>query len=216
MLRILLLDGRELSRDVFKVYLERLTDDIRVLEAATPEEAVEIAAGGSSVDLLMLDLDSTETDGLAALELLRERLPDTPRAALSGSVGRSQVLSALEAGATGIIPKTLNGAALLGALQVIRAGERFVPASTIEAARFPGVSPCQRAAGDKGVLNRLTPRQRDVLDLLTHGYSNKEIAEHLRLRPITVATHLKGVYRKLNVSNRTQAVTLAMELAAEG
>ena len=154
-------------------------------------------------------------NGFAGLELMRARFPKVPAVILSGSVRRGDVLTALAAGAAGYIPKTLSGKAMFSALQLILAGEVYVPSIVLPDSDSMPVQP----DADKGApatvdnpLSKLTPRERDALALLTQGYSNKEIARRLEIEEITVKVHLSGVYRKLRATNRTQAVKIAMQL----
>lgn len=136
---------------------------------------------------------------------------------LSGAYRSEDVRNGIEAGAHGFIPKTLRGQALANAIQLVLAGEKYLPSSILndfnETGSYSSDGEARSAGGfgREGDFARLTPREREVLALLSEGRPNKDIARHLDLREITVKYHLKNIYRKLNVSNRAQAVKMALE-----
>ena len=213
-MQILLADDHRLVRDGIRFFLVRLASDVTIIEAETFDEALSLASKADDLDLIILDLGMPGMNGLTGLEVMRTRFPDVPVVILSGSYHRSDVLNALDRGAHGYIPKTLSGKAMLNALQLVISGERYVP-SIIFAESHPGQSMGRSNGGALAAdspLQRLTPRERDVLALLSKGYSNKEIARDLELQEVTVKVHLKGVFRKLGAANRTQAVKIAMQL----
>ncbi len=127
--------------------------------------------------------------------------------------------SALARGASGYIPKTIGSQAMLNALRRVIDGETFMPSMLVADSEKLnlGNSDSERQADDieaakSNPLHKLTPREREVVLLLTAGHSNKEIARQLELQEIAVKVHLKGIYRKLGVINRTQAVRSVIEL----
>src|SRR5690606_39680833 len=144
-------------------------------------------------------------EGLARMRALR---PNTPTVIMSGLARPQDVNEALAAGAAGFFPKTLNGAALVSAVRLVLAGERFVPSADHPVAG--GGEP----ALDDAVAGNLTRREREVLDLLTEGMSNKEIARRLDLQEVTIKLHVRGICRKLGAKNRTQAALRAVSHAA--
>jgi DNA-binding NarL/FixJ family response regulator len=123
------------------------------------------------------------------------------------------VLLALEAGAHGYVPKSLGAAELAQALQVIRAGTIYVPALLADITAVAGepTSPVIRpeASSEASPLGAMTKRQRDVLELIVQGLSNKEIARELNLGEGTVKVHVAALFRTLGVTSRSAA-------AAEG
>ncbi|MFQ5783875.1 MAG: response regulator [Alphaproteobacteria bacterium] len=216
-MQILLADDHRLVRDGLKFYFDRLGPDVDVIEAETFDEALSKASELDGLDLIILDLKMPGMNRLVGLEVMRARFPDVPVVILSGSYHRSDVINALERGAHGFIPKTLSGKAMLNALKLVISGEKYVPAVIFSEAK-PGLAGARSgnvAFSDDSPLQRLTPRERDVLALLTKGLSNKEIARGLEVQEVTVKVHLKGVFRKLGASNRTQAVKIAMQLGWE-
>ncbi len=210
---ILLADDHRLVRDGLKFFLERLGPDVKVAEAETFDEALSSAAECDDLQLIILDLVMPGMNGLTGLEVMRARFPDVPVVILSGSFQRNEVINAINRGAHGFIPKTLSGKAMLSALQLVVSGEKYVPSIIFSEGQMGGNGVGSFA--DDSPLQRLTPRERDVLGLLTKGHSNKEIARALGLQEVTVKVHLKGVFRKLGAVNRTQAVKIAMQLGWE-
>ncbi len=200
-LHIVLADDHVLVREGIKMLLEKLAGDIRVSEAGTLDETL---AYETAVDLVILDLGMPGMDGMAGLEAARRHFGKVPVVVISGSTPRQDVMGALERGAAGYIPKTLSGDAMLKALELVISGEPYLPSLLLqpEGGEATGLGAAEFSA--------LTAREREVLELLTEGLSNRQIAERLAVQEITIKAHLQPVYRKLGVANRTQAVTLAL------
>ena len=119
---------------------------------------------------------------------------------------------ALASGAAGVIPKSLSAPAFFHAIKLIQVGERFIPAELYEnmAARGPGDLADEEDVAEFVVRTGLSPRELDVLRALVEGISNRQIGELLGVEEVTVKLHLRRIYKKVGVSNRTQAVKLAM------
>ena len=105
-------------------------------------------------------------------------------------------------GAKGFMPKTMRGAAMINAIQLIMAGDRYVPGSVI-----PNLSetPSEETRAD------LTERELEVMGHVKAGHANKKIAAELGIAPVTVALHLRRIYKKLSAANRTDAVRILTE-----
>ena len=210
-MRVLLADDHDLVRDALKAYIGGLAAETQVFEAGTFPDAMRIAADQPGLDIIILDLCMPGMNGFAGLEAMRERFPGTPVVIMSGMVRREEVLTGLRHGGAGFIPKTIGGRAMLAALQLVLAGERYIPSMVLteEDGAVPPVTNARKPGAGGGPLGVLTPRECDVLLLLSKGFSNKDIADQLALKPITVASHLKAVFRKLGATNRTQAANIA-------
>lgn len=168
------------------------------------------AAKAAPADLIILDLTMPGMNGVAGLEHVRARHPGIPVVVLSGRTGREDIMGALNRGANGYLPKTLSGKAMLAALRLVMSGETYVPSILMDERTRPGVRGADRAGGAPGI-DALTERERDVLDFLCQGKSNKEIARDLAIREVTVKVHVGNIMRKLGAANRTQAVRLALD-----
>ncbi len=153
--------------------------------------------------------------GLEGLTLLRRQCPDVPIVMISGIADSREMMDALDRGAAGFIPKDLPSTTIVKALELVLAGERYVPSRIVSDLSLMARDPGHRrkmahAAGSQ--LNELTVREHEVLSLLLEGKSNKEIARQIGIKEVTAAFHLGGVFKKLGASNRTQAVTTAIRL----
>ena len=205
-MRILLADDHDLIRDTIEEFLKRLDKDLHVLHASTLPQALDVIGKADALDLVLLDLRMPGMNGLAGLKSVQAARAGVPIVILSGETNPDTIRNALQAGAAGFLPKTMRGTAMLTALRLILAGERYVPDLLV--AEQPTSS--ENGAGGAAPA-ALTPREREVMGLLVQGLSNKEIGHRLGIEVVTVALHLRSIYRKLSVTSRTQAVRLAME-----
>ena len=210
-MRILLADDHVLVRDALKSYIERLADDAAVIVASSFPEAFALAERDTALDLVILDLRMPGMNGLEGLTRMRGLRPSTPVVIISGLARPQDITDAMAAGAAGFFPKTLTGAALVSAVRLVLAGERFVPSTD-----HAGNGADGEARVEDEATSSLTTRERQVLDLLTKGMSNKEIARQLELQEVTIKLHVRGICRKLGAKNRTQAALRAVAIGAGG
>lgn len=214
-MRVLVADDHELVTDALRKYLKRIDPDVEVFGATNFDEAVDKAQRFEDLSLIILDLYFPDMPGLEGITILRRHCPDVPIVMISGIADRREMIDALDRGAAGFIPKDLPSTTIVKALELVLAGERYVPSRIVSdlssMARDPGHRrKMAHAAGSQ--LNELTVRQHEVLSLLFEGKSNKEIARQIGIKEVTAAFHLRGVFKKLGASNRTQAVTTAIRL----
>lgn len=213
-MRIVLADDHRLVVEAIQSLLSSLDPEIEVVQAANFSEAIKKLAEENVVDLVVLDLNMPGMNGVEGIRIMGEKHPQLPVVILSGQASAEEVREVLQAGARGFIPKDLGGKGMLRALELVLSGEIFVPAMALE----KGVEDVKAGTGAGGKfspenpLSHLTPRERQVLSLLIEGQSNKAIADRLGLKPITAAFHVRGIFRKLNVANRTEAVITAIKL----
>lgn len=208
-MRLLIADDHVLVRDALKSHIERIEPGTTVITVGSVAEAVAVLDRGEPVDIVVLDLMMPGTSGIDGIEAVKAKRPDLPVAIMSGNARSQDISAAVAKGAAGFIPKTLNGGALAGALHLMLGGETFMPAS---AHGMAGDQAAPKAEGGPP----LTRRERQILDFLLKGSSNKEIARALDLEEVTVKMHVRGVFRKLNARNRTQAAMRAVELGLDG
>lgn len=211
---VILADDHRMVREALVPFVRRIGDRVTVLEAGSLDEVLDLAGRSENpIDLVILDLYMPGMNGPGGLRRLRELRPQTPVAVLSGSVNAQDIEGALDAGAVGYLPKTMIGAAFVNALSLVLNGERFVPSEFYLGLRDRGpnmVAGESEGGGDRVPVG-LTSRQWAVLRELVVGRSNKEIAKILGIEEITVKVHLQAVFKRLQVSNRTQAATYAMQ-----
>ena len=211
---VILADDHRMVREALVPFVRRIGDRVTVLEAGSLDEVLDLAGRSENpIDLVILDLYMPGMNGPGGLRRLRELRPQTPVAVLSGSVNAQDIEGALDAGAVGYLPKTMIGAAFVNALSLVLNGERFVPSEFYLGLRDrgPNMVAGESEGGGERVPVGLTSRQWAVLRELVVGRSNKEIAKILGIEEITVKVHLQAVFKRLQVSNRTQAATHAMQ-----
>jgi two-component system nitrate/nitrite response regulator NarL len=201
-MRILLADDHHLVREAIASYLTRAAPDISCTEASDFLQVRERLERDSQFDLVILDYRMPGMNGLAGLDEVRERLPRTPVAIMSGAMDSEEAGRALERGAAGVIMKNLRGTALLTALRLMAAGETYVPRAVINA--LPGRHAARLS------FDNLTPRELDCIEHLVHGSPNREIAGRLAISEVTVKLHLNSAFKKMGARNRSDAVRIAM------
>jgi len=212
-MHILLADDHTLIRENLEEFLHRLGPDVTVIQAATLDEALDATAGQRKFDLILLDLMMPGMNGLMGLHKMRDRLPDVPVVMLSGTTNQEYIKGALKAGAKGFIPKSISGKAMLNAVRLVLSGETFVPFLALDGGEDPAAdSAAQPSFPADSPLAALSRREREVLGYLLRGYPNKKIANQLKLQEVTIKAHLRNVFQKFGVSNRTEAAATAYRL----
>lgn len=206
-MRILLADDHVMVRDGLRPFLMQLADGAEVYEAGNFDEVLDTLERVDGIRLVLLDLRMPGMTVAHGLPALRQRHPQARVAVLSAVTERKQILEAMNQGAAGYIPKRLSAQAMLSALRLIIAGERYIPAALLEEPSRSMSSPYgEPDSSERG----LTAREREILDLLREGLPNKLIARRLNVSEVTVKSHLCHVFRKLGVQNRVQAARFTM------
>lgn len=215
-MKILVVDDHVLIREALHGVLRELKgDSVVILDAATSGEALRQLEQHADVELVLLDLNLPDRDGLDALRELGARWPTVPVVVLSGFHDREKVSRALELGAVGFIPKSARREVMCGAFNLIFAGGIYVPPEML-ALQVPseGAAAAEPMADlrARAFAMGLTERQAEVLALMMQGKSNKAICRTLDLAESTVKIHVSAILRALNVSNRTEAVVAVRAL----
>jgi len=204
--RILACDDHAVFREGLRHALAGL--DAEFISTASAEEALARVAEPPPPDLVLLDLGLPGLDGWEAFERLRREHPDVPVVIVSSSETVEAMRRALDAGAAGFIPKSATLEVLRAAIELVRSGGVYVPSAALGSSAPPAPSRPSAPAGS----SELTPRQVEVLRLLSRGLTNREIAELLGISESTVKTHLRTLFEVLDVSNRTEAAMRLREL----
>ena len=191
-LRVLVVDDHEVVHWGFRLMLGQQPWVERCLSARSADEALTLAARYTP-HVALVDLFVGEESGPEVCERLRALLPALRVLLISGA-GRISAAAARAAGASGFVAKDRPAAEIASAVRVVAAGREVFPAE--EAPVGPP----------------LTGRERDVLELVARGATNREIAADLFLSPHTVKEHTSALYRKLGVRNRAEAVQRAQRL----
>ena len=185
------------------------------VEAGSLSEAEAAIAAHPDIEIVLLDFLMPGMNGLAGVQGLLSRYADVPISIVSGSVIPDDVNRALAMGVRGYIPKTLKPQAMMAVISGILDGETYNPFESTGQQDGEGIAPESSASSQRRRMNSLfdtlTKREREVLDGVTKGYSNKEIARENDIQEVTVKVHLKSVFAKLGVSNRTHAVVYALQ-----
>lgn len=209
---MLLADGQEGVRRGMRAHLECEPGFDVVAEAATGREAVAQALAYHP-DLVLLDVHLPSGDGLWAITELARELPGVRVLILTASVDGAYLSEGLRAGAAGFVLKGCPPEELLHAIRGVAPGGRGVPGAltgrAVEAPSVPG--------GDASVAaTALSPREREVVQLLARGASNRDISLVLEISENTVKAHLKAVARKLGLHSRVEAAGWALRYLADG
>lgn len=201
-IRALIADDHELFRSGMKQLLVDVLRAQDVREADSMDRALEILTNEGGGDLVLVDWRMPGMSGAESLAALRDGFPEAKVAVISAWEERADILAALGAGVHGYIPKSLPSAQIAAALQGILDGQIFVPPAMGKRESAGGES----SAGFKLDQDKLTLRQRDVLQELLKGQASKEIARTLDIAEGTVKIHLAAIYRALGVRTRAEAI----------
>jgi two-component system, NarL family, response regulator LiaR len=201
-IRVLIVDDHAVVREGLRAFLT-LQEGIEVVgEAADGEEAIA-ATERLGPDVVLMDLVMPRLDGLGAIRALRERASRARVVVLTSFLDDDKLLPALRAGAAGYLLKNAEPAELVRGVRAAHGGQALL--DPVVAARL-----VDALAGSEEPLDRLTARERQVLELIGRGFPNKRIARELALSEKTVKTHVGHVLAKLGVNDRTQAAVVAV------
>jgi DNA-binding NarL/FixJ family response regulator len=213
----LVADDDEFFRMAIKSILLNRLGVTEVVEVGSLDEAMERLGERSDITIALFDLIMPGMQGAANLSAVRETFPHIITIVVSSSRRRQDILMTLDAGAHGFIPKGMGVDDLTNSLRSVLGGTIFVPPALAQVTPYeladsnsPAPGADRRTPPD--VMARLTPRQRDVLELLVKGKSNKEIARELDLGEGTVKIHLAALFRNLGVRNRATAAVAGAQL----
>jgi len=204
-LNILVADDHALMREGVKLSLQGLDPSIRVTEAEDADRVRQVLQQDTNIDMILLDLFMPGSDGFRLLTEICQIHQETPVIILSGSQATANIKKAIECGASSYIPKTLPSEEMLRIMRHILDGGVYIPEG-YDLSENTSLNQINDADAPK-----LTKRQKQVLELLANGKTNKDIARTLNLSEYTVKIHVTAIFRELNVSNRTQAVIVAKQ-----
>jgi DNA-binding NarL/FixJ family response regulator len=203
-MRILFGYANGVCRDFVQNHLLDDLSKIQVMTASTLGQAIELAGDARDLDVVALDLNMPDMNGLQGLSRMRKVLKkDVPIALMDHALNQKQMRDALRVGAAGFLPYSMASDALLGALRLMASGEIFIPVTDTDNVQFTKSSPKEKF---------LSSREREVLDGLLSGHSNRQIADRIGLSEVTIKYHLKSLRSKLGARNRTHAALRAIEL----
>jgi DNA-binding NarL/FixJ family response regulator len=206
-IRVVLADDHPLILDGL-VQLLRLAGDFEVLERCVSGEETLLALERQLPDLLVLDLRMPGLDGLAVLREMRRRQFATRVVILTAALSESDLLEAVRLGVRGVILKEMAPRLLLQCLRKVHAGGHWVENRAVRDALETVL---RREAGAREAAALLTQREIELVRMVAQGLRNREIAGRLHITEGTVKTHLRNVYRKLELENRVGVRAYAEE-----
>jgi DNA-binding NarL/FixJ family response regulator len=195
-------DDHALFRDGLKYVLSELHGEINIFEAPDSTISKQILQKNPDIDLMLVDLNIPGDNGFSLLEYCCIKHPLLPIVIVSASSDKHDISRAIEIGAMGYIPKNTTSKIMLSALQIVLAGEVYIPQAIIA-----------NHSVDIATNNNthFTPKQLQVLANIIEGHSNKVIAYQMDIAEATIKMHVTAIMKKLGVSNRTQAALVAKE-----
>ena len=210
-------DDHAVCREGMRHVLQRLPEEVEILEAGNFPDGLKIAAQHPELDLALLDLNMPGSEGPISIRFFHRHYPHIPIVVVSGEEGRGYMEKVMNYGAMGFVCKSSTAAVMLSALNLVLSGGVYVPPEML---RQHSVIIEEPEITDRRSLRTneygLTSRQMEVLRYMAAGMSNKEIAEAVHLAEGTVKIHVAAVYQTLRVGNRMEAVRAAEKLGLLG
>ena len=207
-IRILLADDHAVFREGLRAVLGSEPDMEIVGEAATGTEVVERAAE-LRPDVILMDIQMPGINGIEATRHIRSARPDVGVVVLTMFEDDDSVFSAMRAGARGYVLKGADPSEILKVVRAVADGEAYFGPEI--ARRLMDFFSTPKIVSPVEALPELTPRERDILDLIAQGHSNAKIAARLFVSPNTVRNHITHIFAKLQVADRAQAIIRARE-----
>lgn len=209
--KFIVADDHPLFRAALKQALQQRSRHVVIEEADTMDATLARVEQHADADLVLLDLHMPGTNGFSGLIQLRAQAPEIPVVVVSGSEESSVVRRSIDYGASGFIPKSASLDTIAEAIGCILEGEVWLPEGMEDVLEGGD----EEEAHFAEAIASLTPQQFRVLNMLTSGLLNKQIAYDLSVSEATVKAHVTAILRKLGVHSRTQAVIAAQRLEIE-
>jgi len=204
-MRLVVVDDHQIMRDGLAALLRHASPETTVLQARDANEALTLIDRHHDLDAIILDLLMPGMDGFQAISVFGRKRPDLPVIVLSSSEDPQDARRALACGALGYVPKSASQHELLSAIRQVLGGDLYVPAFAAD----NDTAATERSSGRAD--RSLTPRQIEILALMSQGTPNKIIAAKLHLSEKTIKAHVTAIFKALNVNNRTQASVVARQ-----
>ncbi|WP_423799867.1 response regulator [Neobacillus sp. SAB-20_R2A] len=214
MIRLMIVEDQELIRKSLKIVLESISD-LKDIVLAENGEAAIAHCERSVPDVILMDIDMPIMDGVQATKVIKDTWPQAKIIILTTFEDIDHVRTALQAGAEGYILKAVDPQFLLRGIELVYYGGSLVPQHLAREV-FQSVSESQAAAPEEEKPSASNPydlnqQELKILSLLSHGFQNKAISEKMFLSLGTVKNYISSIYSKLDVKNRSAAITKAME-----
>lgn len=206
MYSILIADDHPLFREAICNVIRTGFPGCELVETDNLEQALAVALEQDDLDLILLDLNMPGMQGLNGLMRIRNEAPTTPVVIVSAEQDKHIVLQAITYGAVGFITKSTPREQMTAAIEQVLQGNVYLPAEIIRAEKPTSVRTPRETTVSPELLQALTRRQLLVLERMAKGESNKQIAYELGIAETTVKAHVSAILRKLNATNRVQAI----------
>jgi DNA-binding NarL/FixJ family response regulator len=208
-IKVLIADDHSMVRQGLKQILELESDITVIAQAANGEEAIKLTRE-CKPDIVLMDINMPGINGLQAIKELKEGKTTSKVIVLTIHQDREYLFKTLQMGAEGYVLKDAEPSVLIEAIRSVFNGSSFIqPNMTKELVKeFNRVTLHEKEKNDE---NTLTSREVEVLELIAEGMINKEIAKQLYISEKTVKNHVSNIFKKLNVSDRTQAAIYAFK-----
>ena len=208
--KFLIADDHPLYREALVLALQLLFENVDIIQSDGLDSTLDALQQNSDFDLVLLDLNMPGCDNFYGLIRVTQDFPKIPVAVVSASDSVEVVSKVMSLGAKGFIPKTTATQTIANALKQIMHGNNWLPEGM--QSRIEHIEHIKPIFDVARLVGELTPKQFQVLKLIQNGLLNKQIAFELNITEATVKAHISGVFRKLNVNTRTQAVLLLKNL----
>ena len=212
-IHVLIVDDHRMFAEALTLLLEDEPDLELVASVGTGERAVQ-AVRDHRVDVVLMDIDLPGMGGIEATQRIREASPQTKVVAITAYQDEEIIVAAIEAGATGALPKTRTADEVGDVIRRAAAGEIIMPAGRMSDV-LARLQRGRRIRSDADELvGQLTSRELEVLQAIAAGQSTQQIAREMFISASTVQTHVKNILAKLNVHTKLDAVTFALRHGA--
>lgn len=212
--KILIADDHPLFREAISSVIAAGFRGSEIIETTDLDSALELTQANDDLDLILLDLNMPGMHGLNGLITLRNEAPTIPVVIVSAEEDKQVVLQAITYGAVGFITKSSPRAQMTDAIQQILNGNVYLPSDIIRTGKETRSRRSRQEDNpiSPELLNSLTRRQLLVLERMSKGESNKQVAYNLNIAETTVKAHVSAILRKLGVHNRVQAILSASDV----
>jgi two-component system, NarL family, response regulator DevR len=210
-IRVLIVEDHPVVAEGLSALLEDYPD-LTVAAIADSVAAVNQAIESVCSDVAVIDFHLPDGTGADAADSIRARSPDAAIVFLSADDSDERLLDAIESGASGYLLKSSSGDEIVQSIRAAAAGETLIPSGTIATALAARRESTRQHSRQAELLSGLTPREREILALMTQGVDNRAVAERLHISYATVRTHVRSILAKLGARSQLDAVAKASQL----
>lgn len=208
-MKILVADDHPLVLSGLRALVAQLAPAVEVLAGRSLQDVLEQISVHPDLDLVLIDFRMPGMAGVSSVRQVAELAPTVPVVVVSAFDAETLAEDLAEAGAAGLVPKSMSEPGIAAALRRVLSGGRYFPPAPLAAIAAAGERAAEGDASGRGaVLAALTPREREVVEQLGAGRSNKDIARRLGCSDATVKVHVKAILRKLGVGSRAAVIAM--------